>query len=206
MTVGAQLRQVCRLGATSTPERLLIAVGLADTGRIMKAKPYQLSGGQRQRVLIALALAREPALIVADEPTTALDVTVQAQVVRLLRELQEERRFALMFVSHDLALVSEFAEKIVVMYAGQVVETGPTVEVLSRPRHPYTAGLVAASASVESREETLSSIPGVVRQPGEYPSGCRFMDRCWKAKGICNEKPNLEQEAERSVACFYPVS
>ncbi|MEN3284537.1 MAG: peptide/nickel transport system ATP-binding protein [Solirubrobacteraceae bacterium] len=205
MSAGAQLRQVCRLGASSTPEELLTSVGLLDTERIMRAKPYQLSGGQRQRVLIALALARDPELVIADEPTTALDVTVQAQIVALLGALQAERRFALVFISHDLGLVSQLAQRIVVMYAGQVVEAGPTEELLSRPRHPYTAGLRAASVSLDEGHEMLSPIAGFVRQPSDFPSGCRFRDRCPNTQQDCATKPPLTLEGDRRLACFHPV-
>jgi peptide/nickel transport system ATP-binding protein len=206
MSVGAQLRQVCRLGAPSTPDQLLHDVGLTDTARILRAKPYQLSGGQRQRVLIAIALAREPDLIIADEPTTALDVTVQAQVVKLLRDLQARRHFALLFVSHDLALVSQLAGRTTVMYAGQVVEAGPTEAILSDPRHPYTAGLLKASVSLEERHETLTPIAGHVRQPADFASGCRFRDRCARAEDDCATRPNLVTADDgRRLACFHPV-
>jgi peptide/nickel transport system ATP-binding protein len=205
MSIGAQLRQVCRLGATSTPEELLVSVGLTDTARILRAKPYQLSGGQRQRVLIAIALAREPDLIIADEPTTALDVTVQAQIVRLLRDLQAERRFALLFISHDLALVSQLAVRTTVMYAGQLVEVGATDEILSNPRHPYTAGLLAASVSLEEGHERLSPIPGYVRPPADFATGCRFRDRCASARADCEVRPDLQEDGGRRLACFHPV-
>ncbi|MFD4191820.1 ABC transporter ATP-binding protein [Amycolatopsis thermoflava] len=205
MSVGAQLRQVCRLGSNSTPEQLLVDVGLTDTSRVMRAKPYQLSGGQRQRVLIAIALAREPDLIIADEPTTALDVTVQAQVVALLRELQQQRNFALLFISHDLALVSTLAHRTTVMYAGQVVESGLTRDVLTSPRHPYTAGLLAASVSLEEGHDTLHSIPGHVKPPTEFATGCRFRDRCDRAQQDCTQRPPLEVDATRRFACFHPI-
>lgn len=205
MTVGAQLRQVCKLGASASPESLLIDVGLTDTTRILRAKPYQLSGGQRQRVLIAIALAREPEVIIADEPTTALDVTVEAQVVRLLQELQAERRFALLFISHDLALVAQLAQRVVIMYAGQIVEYGPTREILARPRHPYTAGLLAASLSLEERLETLVPVPGHVRPPSEFLSGCRFRDRCSRALPECATRPMLNSSDDGGVSCFNPM-
>ncbi|WP_046772702.1 dipeptide ABC transporter ATP-binding protein [Jiangella alkaliphila] len=206
LTVGRQLRQVCKLGASSTPEELLDAVGLEHSARILGARPYQLSGGQRQRVLIAIALARDPALVIADEPTTALDVTVQRQVVELLRGLQESRGFALMFISHDLALVSEVAARTTVMYAGQVVESGPTAEVLGRPRHPYTAGLLNASRSLEERWPDLAPIPGHVRQPAEFASGCRFRDRCARADDACATRPDLLAGGARLLACFHPLT
>jgi peptide/nickel transport system ATP-binding protein len=184
MSVGAQLRQVCRLGATKTPEELLDSVGLHETERMLRAKPYQISGGQRQRVLIALALAREPELIIADEPTTALDVTVEAQVIALLKQLQSEHRFALMFISHDLALVAQ----------------------LTRPRHPYTAGLLAASVSLEEGHEKLAPIPGHVAPPQDFASGCRFRHRCGYAGNECATKPALSDDGEEHrIACFHPV-
>ncbi|NED94766.1 ABC transporter ATP-binding protein [Phytoactinopolyspora alkaliphila] len=206
MSVGAQLRQVCRLGSSSTPEDLLSSVGLNQTERIMRAKPYQLSGGQRQRVLIAIALARDPELVIADEPTTALDVTVQRQVMELLQDLRSSRGFALMFVSHDLALVSEVATRTVVMYAGQVAESGPTADILDRPRHPYSAGLLHASVSLEERWPVLAPIPGHVRQPADFPSGCRFRDRCGNAGQQCAERPVLRLDGARGLACFHPVT
>ncbi|WP_169738893.1 ABC transporter ATP-binding protein [Jiangella gansuensis] len=205
MTVGAQLRQVCRLGSSSTPAELLASVGLGQTDRILRARPYQLSGGQRQRVLIAIALARDPALVIADEPTTALDVTVQRQVVELLQGLQASRGFALMFVSHDLGLVSEVASRTTVMYAGQVVEAGPTADILRRPRHPYSAGLLGASISLEERWPVLAPIAGHVRQPSEFVTGCRFRDRCSRADDACATRPALAADGERLLACFHPM-
>ncbi|PWV74751.1 peptide/nickel transport system permease protein [Prauserella marina] len=204
MSIGAQLRQVCRLGAGQQPEELLVSVGLDETSRFMKAKPYQLSGGQRQRVLIALALAREPELVIADEPTTALDLTVQAQIVALLRRLQVERGFALVFISHDLALVSSLADRTVVMYAGQVVEEGGTRELFARPTHPYTTGLVAASRSLEHGAEELVVIPGHVEQPKDFPVGCRFQSRCALAGDECTVSPDLWIGDGRNVACHHP--
>ena len=203
MSIGAQLRQVCRLGSPYTPSDLLDAVGLPDA-RILKAKPYQLSGGQRQRVLIALALAREPDLLIADEPTTALDVTVESKIIELLQRLQAERDFALLFISHDLAIVARLCQRVAVMYGGQLVETGPTAEVLANPRHPYTAGLLAASTSLDEGHGTLATIPGFVHPPTEFPSGCRFRDRCAYAQDDCAVRPALTTGTRR-LACHHPV-
>lgn len=205
MTVGAQLRQICKLGSSSTPEDLLVSVGLTETARILHARPYQLSGGQRQRVLIALALARDPAIVIADEPTTALDVTIQRQVIELLQGLQDSRHFALVFISHDLALVSQVAHRTVVLYAGQVVESGPTDEVLARPRHHYTAGLLRASVSLEERWDLLAAIPGRVSPPTEFVAGCRFQERCPSATHHCTTRPALTG-ASRKIACHHPIS
>jgi peptide/nickel transport system permease protein len=176
MLVRAQLRQLTRRGGTRTAEDLLELVGL-DPERTLKSYPHELSGGQRQRVLIAMALTRDPSLIIADEPTTALDVTVQAQVVELLDGLREKLGFAMVFVSHDLALVAEIAHRITVMYAGQVVEQAPTRQLLLDPRHEYTQGLLGAVLSIESRSTRLHQIPGTVPTPRDFPAGDRFAPR-----------------------------
>ncbi|GAB2482794.1 dipeptide/oligopeptide/nickel ABC transporter permease/ATP-binding protein [Promicromonospora xylanilytica] len=176
MLVRAQLRQLTRRGGTRTAEELLELVGL-DPERTLKSYPHELSGGQRQRVLIAMALTRDPSLVIADEPTTALDVTVQAQVVELLDSLREKLGFAMVFVSHDLALVAELAHRITVMYAGQVVEQAPTRELLLDPRHEYTQGLLGAVLSIESRSTRLHQIPGTVPAPRDFPAGDRFAPR-----------------------------
>ncbi|QRP43563.1 dipeptide/oligopeptide/nickel ABC transporter permease/ATP-binding protein [Amycolatopsis sp. FDAARGOS 1241] len=206
MTIRAQLKQFTRRGGTRTPEELLELVNL-DPGRTLRSYPHELSGGQRQRVLIAMALSRSPKLIVADEPTTALDVTVQAQVIKLLLRLQEELGFALILVSHDLALVSDVADRVVVMYGGQVAETGTTAEVVGSPRHHYTRGLLSAVLSLEENEATLTQIKGVVPAPADFPPGCRFADRCPAARGHCFEvTPEPEPTgAGHLVACHYPA-
>ena len=148
-----------------------------DPERTLASYPHELSGGQRQRVLIAMALSRSPKLVVADEPTTALDVTVQRQVVDLLLDLQQKLGFAMIFVSHDLALVGSLSHRVTVMYAGQVVETGTSSDVLSDPRHEYTRGLLGAVLSIESSAERLYQIPGTVPSPTEFASGDRFAPR-----------------------------
>lgn len=205
LTIGRQLKQVCRLGSDTSPEELLHMVELRETARILHSKPYQLSGGQRQRVLIALALARRPDLVIADEPTTALDVTVQEQIIELLKSLQRKNRFALLFISHDLPLISSFAQSVVVMYAGQVVEKGETARVLGHARHPYTAGLLAASLSLENADARLSPIRGTVGQPGDFLNGCRFRDRCDFAGDDCVVRP-LDSEIDgRDVWCHHPI-
>lgn len=176
MLIRTQLRQLIKRGGTRTAEELLELVGL-DPARTLKSYPHELSGGQRQRVLIAMALTRDPKLVIADEPTTALDVTVQAQVIDLLNDLREKLGFALVFVSHDLALVAEVAHRITVMYAGQVVEAAPTVELLTNPVHEYTRGLLGSVLSIESGVGRLHQVPGTVPSPRDFPTGDRFAPR-----------------------------
>ncbi|EPH03756.1 peptide/nickel transport system permease [Propionibacterium sp. oral taxon 192 str. F0372] len=176
MLIRAQMKQLTSRGGQRTAEELLELVGL-DPVRTLRSYPHELSGGQRQRVLIAMALTRNPKLVIADEPTTALDVTVQKQVVNLLNELREKLGFAMLFVSHDLALVASVAHRITVMYAGQVVETGPTTDILTDPRHEYTRGLLGAVLSIESGTGRLHQVPGVVPSPREFVAGDRFSPR-----------------------------
>ncbi|PYI39412.1 ABC transporter [Arthrobacter psychrolactophilus] len=176
MTVKNQLGQMIKRGGTRSAEELLTMVGL-DPQRTLSSYPHELSGGQRQRVLIAMALTRSPKLVVADEPTTALDVTVQKQVIDLLNNLREQLGFAMVFVSHDLALVASLAHKVTVMYAGQLVETGPTVAVLSNPRHEYTQGLLGSVLSIEDGAERLHQISGAVPSPHDFTTGDRFAGR-----------------------------
>lgn len=176
MLIKAQMKQLTSRGGQRSAEELLELVGL-DPVRTLASYPHELSGGQRQRVLIAMALTRNPKLVIADEPTTALDVTVQAQVIDLLNELREKLGFAMVFVSHDLALVAKVAHRITVMYAGQVVETGPTAQLLTDPRHEYTRGLLGAVLSIESGSGRLHQVPGVVPSPREFVRGDRFAPR-----------------------------
>ncbi|MDN6200908.1 MAG: dipeptide/oligopeptide/nickel ABC transporter permease/ATP-binding protein [Micrococcaceae bacterium] len=176
MLIKDQLGQLTRRGGRKTPAELLELVKL-DPSRTLKSYPHELSGGQRQRVLIAMALSRSPKLVVCDEPTTALDVTVQKQVVDLLNELREQLGFAMVFVSHDLALVASLAHRVTVMYAGQVVESGPVNALLTNPTHEYTRGLLGAVLSIESGAERLHQIPGTVPSPNDFGEGDRFADR-----------------------------
>ena len=176
MLIRSQLNQLIRRGGKRSAIELLEMVGL-DPARTLKSYPHELSGGQRQRVLIAMALSRDPALVMADEPTTALDVTVQRQVVQLLEDLRQELGFAMVFVSHDLALVAELAHHVTVMYAGQVVESGATTELLADPRHEYTRGLLGAVLSMEMGSPRLHQVPGVVPAPGDFVAGDRFSPR-----------------------------
>jgi peptide/nickel transport system permease protein len=206
MSIRTQLRQFTRRGGTRQPAELLELVGL-DPERTLRAYPHELSGGQRQRVLIAMALSRSPKLIVADEPTTALDVTVQAQVMRLLLRLQDELGFALILVSHDLALVSDVADRVVVMYGGQVAENGATAQIVGSPQHHYTRGLLSAVLSLEENEAALTQIAGTVPAPADFGPGCRFADRCPAARAICHDEPpvRLRDAADHVVACHFPA-
>lgn len=190
MLIKSQMAQLTKRGGTRSAEELLELVGL-DPKRMLKSYPHELSGGQRQRVLIAMALTRDPKLVIADEPTTALDVTVQKQVVELLNKLREELGFAMLFVSHDLALVAQLAHKITVMYAGQVVEQGTTTEVLTDPRHEYTQGLLGSVLSIEAGADRLHQVQGTVPSPREFVAGDRFAPRSSTPEIGLAEKPRL---------------
>ena len=170
MLISAQMKQLTKRGGTRSAEELLELVGL-DPKRTLESYPHELSGGQRQRVLIAMALTRDPKLVICDEPTTALDVTVQKQVIKLLNDLQAKLGFAMIFVSHDLALVAEVAHNITVMYAGQVIEQAPTKELLTNPIHEYTRGLLGSVLSIESGSGRLHQVPGAVPSPRDFPQG-----------------------------------
>ncbi|MFF7485388.1 dipeptide/oligopeptide/nickel ABC transporter permease/ATP-binding protein [Streptomyces luteogriseus] len=205
MTIRAQLQQVVRRGGRRTPAELLTLVGL-DPGRTLRSYPHELSGGQRQRVLIAMALSRDPKLIVADEPTTALDVTVQAQVMELLLRLRDELGFALILVSHDLALVADVTDRVVVMYGGQIVETGVTADLVEAPAHHYTRGLLGSVLSLESAAERMTQIKGVVPSPADFPAGCRFADRCPLATETCRTTtPDPLGPPTHTAACHHPA-
>jgi len=205
MTIRSQLKQVIRRGGSRTATELLELVGL-DPERTLRSYPHELSGGQRQRVLIAMALSRDPKLIVADEPTTALDVTVQAQVIELLLRLREELDFALILVSHDLALVSAVTDRVVVMYGGQIVETGVTADLVEAPAHHYTRGLLGSVLSLESAAERMTQIKGVVPSPADFPAGCRFADRCPMASAVCRTTaPDLVGTRTHTAACHHPA-
>ncbi|WP_114257392.1 dipeptide/oligopeptide/nickel ABC transporter permease/ATP-binding protein [Streptomyces sp. Go-475] len=205
MTIRAQLKQVVRRGGRRSPAELLTLVGL-DPERTLRSYPHELSGGQRQRVLIAMALSRDPSLIVADEPTTALDVTVQAQVMELLLRLREELGFALILVSHDLALIADVTDRVVVMYGGQIVETGVTADLVQAPAHHYTRGLLGSVLSLESGQERMTQIRGVVPSPADFPAGCRFADRCPRASEVCRTTaPVPAGTPAHTAACHHPA-
>jgi peptide/nickel transport system permease protein len=195
-TVGYQMTEAIRLhekvsrsAARDRAARLLESVHIPDPVQRLSAYPHQLSGGMRQRVMIAMALSCHPRLLIADEPTTALDVTVQAQIVELLKELRETEDLAVLFVTHDLALISELSDEIAVMYSGEVVEQAATADLFAHPRHPYTAALLAASPGIRAPHEREVLIAGQVPQGGQFPSGCRFHPRCTYAEDACRSEP-----------------
>ncbi|MEV6417821.1 ABC transporter ATP-binding protein [Kribbella sp. NPDC051718] len=209
MRVGDQVAEAMLIHHTVSGRRagrlaaaeLLDRVGLPDTG---KSYPHQLSGGQRQRVVVALALANDPALLICDEPTTALDVTVQAMILDLIMKGVAARSSALLFITHDLAVVATVCQRVLVMYGGRVVESGPVAEIFTNPRHRYTQGLLAAS-DLESAEARLPTIPGNVPAAGQFPSGCVFRTRCSFATDICAEAPLWEGTSSRGYACHHPA-
>ncbi len=204
-TVGAQVAEVVECHDRLPPARalahavdMLALVGIPDPQRRAAAYPHQLSGGMRQRVMIAMALACRPSLLIADEPTTALDVTIQAQILDLLADLQARLGMALLFISHDLGVVAEIADRVVVMYAGQVVEAAPVDALFAEPRMPYTAGLLASRPRLgrPARDGRLATIPGQVPSLAQLPPGCRFANRCtWAAPSCAVAVPPLESAA-----------
>jgi peptide/nickel transport system ATP-binding protein len=213
MRVGDQVAEVMLLHSTRPDRRsarvaaveLLERVHLPEPERLARAYPHQLSGGQRQRVMIAIALANGPSVLLADEPTTALDVTVQAQVLDLILSGVAERGAALLFITHDLAVVATVCERVMVMYGGRIVESGPVKDVFANPRHPYTQGLLAASdmAAVDGR---LRTIPGSVPAAGRFPDGCVFRTRCANAAADCTILPPWTERDGGGYACYHPVS
>jgi oligopeptide/dipeptide ABC transporter ATP-binding protein len=213
MSVGAQISEVLLLhrGMTASDARAKAIAGLAEVGigspeRRYDQYPHQLSGGLRQRVMIAMALACRPALLIADEPTTALDVTVQAQILDLIARLKRELGLAILLITHDLGVVAEVCDRVAVMYAGSIVETGPTATVLAHPHHPYTAGLLASSPRHAQRGKDLPTIPGTVPAPGTRGAGCAFASRCPRAQPRCaDQRPSLAATGATSVACWNPV-
>lgn len=209
LRIGTQVGEVLRhhkgfskVQAREAAIELLARVGIPDPARRVDDHPHQMSGGMKQRVMIAMALACDPRLLIADEPTTALDVTVQAQILALLRRLQTEQNMGVVLITHDLGVVAEVADRVVVMYAGRVVESAPAEELFRHPRHPYTLGLFRSLPKVTGARERLATIPGMVPRATQYPVGCRFQGRCPYAAEICAAEPALEQVSPNHwVAC-----
>jgi oligopeptide/dipeptide ABC transporter ATP-binding protein len=212
--VGNQIKESLKLHRPekATDEeviRLLKLVGIPAPESRIRNYPFELSGGMQQRVMIAMALASEPKLLVADEPTTALDVTIQAQILELLHDLKQRLGMAILLITHNLGIVGDMADRVAVMYAGQIVELAPAKELLRRPLHPYTRALMASVPKLGSDADRLSAIPGNVPRIGNFPPGCRFAPRCPRAKPECsNAVPELiEVEAGRWVRCpFWKTS
>ena len=206
MRIKAQLAQVCRRSGRHTPGELLEVVRLSPRDTL-PAYPHQLSGGQRQRVVLAMALAGDPVLLLADEPTTALDVTLQAEISDLLTELITARGLAMLLVSHDLPLVAELTTRINVMYAGEIVETGPTEQVLRAPRHRYTAMLATAVRGLEEQRPVREAAVAEALAPEAWPAGCRFHDRCAHSDDVCaGRRPPWRGDQQRGFACHHPRS
>ena len=216
MRVGRQVTEALllhldlrRAEAQIRAEQLLERVELPDPASTRRAYPHQLSGGQRQRVMLAMALACDPAVLICDEPTTALDVTVQVRMLKLIDRLVAEEGSALLFITHDLAVVAGLCERVLVMYGGTIVEEGPTGVVFGSPRHPYTAGLLDASAATTDPSRLdhrgrLPTIAGTVPSAGHFPSGCVFRNRCPRATDVCQSEPVLAGDDQR-VACWHPL-
>jgi peptide/nickel transport system ATP-binding protein len=214
MRVGDQVAEPLRIhrGAGLAVARrqaleLLQRVQIPDPAGKMRAYPHQLSGGQRQRAMIAMAIACSPDLLLADEPTTALDVTVQAQVLGLLNRLVDEEGATLLLITHDLTVVAQVCERVMVMYGGHIVEEGSVEEVFERPRHPYTRGLLDAIPPLEEElpDRHLNAIPGTVPGLGDFPAGCPFRNRCPRADQVCVEMPPLAGDGH-AVACWHPLT
>lgn len=212
LTIGKQITEtILEHRKISKQEAKVIAIDMLERVGIPSAEarfdeyPHQLSGGMKQRAMIAMALVCRPKLLIADEPTTALDVTIQSQILDLLNDLRNELDMAILLITHDLGVVAEVADRVVVMYAGKVVETADVIDLFERPMHPYTRALFRSLPSIEGRKESLEVIPGNVPNPLSFPSGCRFRTRCTIARPSCadNVPPLLEVAAQHWVACPY---
>ena len=212
-TVGAQIveaiRQHSKMSKSKARERaieLLKLVGIPAPEKRVDDYPHQLSGGMRQRVVIAIALAGNPSILIADEPTTALDVTIQAQILRLIREIKETQNKSVMLITHDLGVIAQTCDRVIVMYGAEIVEQAPVRPLYKNPLHPYTEGLLSSIPKMDEDVERLNVIEGMVPNPLALPAGCRFCSRCRKAQERCKtEKPMLHEAAPgRFVACHYP--
>ncbi|MFH2201870.1 MAG: ABC transporter ATP-binding protein [Elusimicrobiota bacterium] len=218
-TIGSQLSEVLMrhqdLDARAAQRRsveLLEMVGIPAPDKRVHEYPHQLSGGMRQRAMIAMALSCNPKILLADEPTTALDVTIQAQILELINQLQRKIRMATILITHDLAVVAETCDRVIVMYCGRIVEEAGVYELFAAPRHPYTRGLIDSIPRIDEPEgeepRELNAIPGIVPDIHSLPPGCRFSDRCFKAQDKCRgENPELasDKESGRRVACHFPL-
>ena len=211
-TIGNQMIETIRLHRERHPRRareiaieMLDRVGISDPATRIDQYPHEMSGGMRQRAMIALALSAGPALLIADEPTTALDVTIQAQVLDLMRALQRDLGMGMIFITHDLGVIAQIADQVAVMYLGTIVERGPTREVIRDPKHPYTQGLLAAIPSLDRLDARMSPVPGDIPSPTERPQGCAFHTRCTRAvAGLCDSRNPREcaPAPGRAVRCW----
>ncbi len=184
---------------------ILKQVGIPNGEERLKNYPHQFSGGMRQRVMIAIALLGEPELLLADEPTTALDVTIQAQILKLLRDIQSARKLSVLFISHDLGVISENCKNTAIMYGGKIVEQGLTTDIFYSPMHPYTFGLIESIPGTQKKDR-LKAIRGSVPQLGQFPSGCAFQNRCDFAQNACQNLPNLSaRQGQHQVRCHFPI-
>ncbi len=212
-SIGSQIMEVIRLHldmdkqqANARAVQLLHDVGMQDAEQVLKQYPDSLSGGMRQRVLISMAMAADPDYIIADEPTTALDVSVQKRIITLLLNLQKKRNLGLLLVTHDFGLVAEMCDDVVVMYAGQIVEAGKVADIFDHPAHPYTRALMGCRPEISEAGKSLTVIPGQVPSPGHWPQGCHFAERCTLARHDCMEKPVTAafwQQGEHIARCLH---
>lgn len=198
-------RAVNRGTALALAREALVQVGMPAPDRRLKAYPHELSGGMRQRIAIAIAFLNKPDLIIADEPTTALDVTIQAQILHEVQGLCRKTGTAMIWITHDLAVVAALADRIAVMYAGRIVETGRTEDVIERPLHPYTRGLIGSVPSHNRRGAPLTQIPGLPPSLIDLPAGCAFRLRCGRASALCREQPEERAIGGRRLRCFHPL-
>lgn len=183
----------------------LAAVGIPDPKRAFDSYPHEFSGGMRQRVMIAMSLLLSPKLLIADEPTTALDVTIQRQILALVAKERRRRNMSMLWITHDLGVVANLVDRVIVMYAGRIVEVGTVKEIFNSPKHPYTVGLLASLPAADSSKDKLASIPGVPPKPWQVGDSCAFSPRCWKSEEICRSKrPELSDRTTSAVACFFP--
>ncbi len=213
-TVGEQIDEMLRLHSDLDARarrarciEMLTDVGISEADKRLNNYPHQFSGGMRQRVVIAIAMIAGPLLIIADEPTTALDVTIQSQILKLMRRQVRERDASMILITHDLAVVSQMADEIVVLYCGKIVEKGPKQDLISKPAHPYTQGLLGSIPKLHGRQERLTQIPGTVPDVRNLPKGCNFRERCPFAQARCAEEEpeQISLGADRSVACHFPL-
>ncbi|TQV81809.1 ABC transporter ATP-binding protein [Denitrobaculum tricleocarpae] len=213
-TVGQQIDEMLRLHSELDAKarrarciEMLTDVGISEAEKRLNNYPHQFSGGMRQRVVIAIAMIAGPQLIIADEPTTALDVTIQSQILKLMKRQVGERHASMILITHDLAVVSQMANEIVVLYCGKIVEKGPKQDLIRNPAHPYTQGLLGSIPKLHGRQERLTQIPGTVPDVRNLPKGCNFRERCPFAQARCAEEEPEQQAVgtNRSVACHFPL-